>query len=91
MYWTSPCDTMQSGANVCNDFENHTDFERLTMANVVPHHEINAVFPNGTTNDDLFLNLRDNPYYNQTLDFNLIQVIEWNWMPGITGERCVEY
>ena len=80
LYWTSECHPEQSGEKVCADFENHTDFEKLTMANVVPHHEVTAVNENGTVI----------PNSNYTLgDFRLINVIEWNWIPAVTGKWCV--
>ena len=83
MYYTMKCDPWKSGRNVCRYHDKHTDFEKLTIANVVPHHVTKIVFPNGTT-----AFAEDNPLYNATTlnDLDLINSIKLQWIPSITGE-----
>eukprot|EP00533_Pseudo-nitzschia_delicatissima_P009379 CAMPEP_0116084330 /NCGR_PEP_ID=MMETSP0327-20121206/3747_1 /TAXON_ID=44447 /ORGANISM="Pseudo-nitzschia delicatissima, Strain B596" /LENGTH=1201 /DNA_ID=CAMNT_0003575273 /DNA_START=88 /DNA_END=3693 /DNA_ORIENTATION=+ len=79
LYYTSVCNPLLSGVNVCRELAELTDFEQLTIANVVPHYRMEIVLQNGTTE-------ALNPYYNnQTLnDLDLINSIKWNWLPNIT-------
>jgi hypothetical protein len=80
LYYTAVCRPFQSGNNVCKDHDQHTDFEQLTIANVVPHRQIEVVI-NGTK--DAF-----DPFYNDTTlkDINIVNSIKWQWIMGVTGE-----
>jgi hypothetical protein len=39
LYYTAPCNSIQSGARVCDELMNNSDLEQLTIANLVPHIE----------------------------------------------------
>ena len=49
MYYTSPCMPQVSGVRLCNEINGLSDFEQITIANVVPHFRVKAVSENGTT------------------------------------------
>eukprot|EP00531_Pseudo-nitzschia_arenysensis_P017328 CAMPEP_0116148558 /NCGR_PEP_ID=MMETSP0329-20121206/18442_1 /TAXON_ID=697910 /ORGANISM="Pseudo-nitzschia arenysensis, Strain B593" /LENGTH=1181 /DNA_ID=CAMNT_0003644741 /DNA_START=112 /DNA_END=3657 /DNA_ORIENTATION=- len=79
LYYTSGCNALLSGHNVCKDMAALSDFEKLTIANVVPHYQMEIVLQNGTTE-------ALNPYYNNATlnDLNLVNSIKWRWIPNIT-------
>ena len=93
LYYTSQCDPLESGVNVCKEIDARSDFEQLTMANVPPHYQL-AVSNNGTIDalNETTSILLDSNYsitvenYNYTLDDIDLFSIRLTWIWGITGE-----
>lgn len=102
MYYTSPCSPQVSGLYVCNELRGLSDFEQLTIANVVPHFRVKAVSENGTTTlldeylitnnitngTDVEFNEFSETGTDQVKleDINLINSLRWRWLSGISGE-----
>lgn len=100
MYYTSPCFSQVSGIQKCNEIRGLSDFEKITITNVVPHYRVKAVSENGTsTLLDEYLNTTGvglDEFLNSTTtgnddefelgDFNLINSVRFRWISGISGE-----
>ena len=84
LYYTVQCDPWRSSPDVCVAHSQNTDFEQLTIANVVPQYSSDIVFLNGSSVNST----SDNAYYNTTFFSNvdIIKSVNWQWEWGITGE-----
>eukprot|EP00536_Pseudo-nitzschia_multiseries_P004604 jgi/Psemu1/253742/estExt_Genewise1Plus.C_770053 len=83
LYYTSRCDPLVIGPDFCDQHARLTDFEQLTIANVLPQAKSEIVYTNGTKVE------YTNPYYivyfNQSLDdIDIINSLKIRWSPGIT-------
>ena len=86
MYYTVQCNPLKNGRAFCAGHALLTDFEQLTIANVLPQTTSEIVFTNGTTV------AQNNTYFtasfnNETLsDIDVINSAQMQWISGITGE-----
>ena len=88
LYYTAQCDPLRVGRITCEEHSQNTDFERLTIMNVVADYYTDIVFSNGTTTTQE--QSMDASYRNEStinfIDYDLLRTMTWTWTLGVTGE-----
>ena len=88
LYYTAECDPLKVGRPRCQEVSQNTDFEQLTIANVVPEYSTEIFYKKNGTSVDLSDASIPANYLNSTdlNDIDLLQTISWSWTNGVTGE-----
>jgi hypothetical protein len=88
LYYTAECDPLKVGRPRCQEISQNTDFEQLTIANVVPEYSTEIIYKKNGTSVDLSDASIPANYLNSTdlNDIDLLQTISWSWTNGVTGE-----
>ena len=91
LYYTVQCDPWRSGLDACEVQAGNTDFEQLTIENVVPYYTTEKKFQNGSSS--MAIESPNNPHYNITslVDIDIINAMDWKWEVGVTGEWVTCY
>ncbi|MGK3738911.1 MAG: hypothetical protein ACI8RD_003743 [Bacillariaceae sp.] len=86
LYYTAECDPLKVGQPICQGHSENTDFEQLTIMNVLPQYSTDIITNNGTSVDAIeadYLNITD------LNDINLMQTAIWSWTNGVTGKSVI--
>lgn len=88
LYYTAECDPLKVGRPRCQEISQNTDFEQLTIANVLPAYSTEIIYKKNGTSVDLSDASIPANYLNSTdlNDIDLLQTISWSWTNGVTGE-----
>ena len=93
LYYTAECDPLKVGRPRCQEISQNTDFEQLTIANVVPEYSTEIIYKKNGTSVDLSDASIPANYLNSTdlNDIDLLQTISWSWTNGVTGEYSLSF
>mmetsp|Transcript_37114 Transcript_37114/g.42454 ORF Transcript_37114/g.42454 Transcript_37114/m.42454 type:complete len:1352 (+) Transcript_37114:147-4202(+) len=81
LYYTAQCDPLRVSRIKCEEHSQNTDFERLTIMNVVADYYTDIVFSNGTTTSQK--QSMEASYRNEStinfIDYDLLRTMTWTW------------
>jgi hypothetical protein len=93
LYYTAECDPLKVGRPICRGISQNTDFEQLTIANVVPEYSTVIIYTKNGTSVDVSTAATQANYLNSTdlNDIDLLQTVSWSWTNGVTGKSSLSF
>ena len=83
LYYTAECDPLKVGRPRCQEVSQNTDFEQLTIANVLPAYSTEIIYKKNGTEATIQADYLNSTDLNE---IDLLQTVSWSWTNGVTGK-----